>query len=95
MFLKRNDHHEIRMLLSTLKRIGHDAPEGISIKCYNYETKNRATLGIEKINPGLVCEKEVHNGKGYLHDAKDDSPFNMGGMTYCGRCHFLVKVCKG
>ena len=37
---------EIALLLSTLRRIGQQAPKGVSIRCYTYETKNRATLGV-------------------------------------------------
>lgn len=39
--------HEIRILLSCLRRIGQTAPKGISIRCYTIETKDRATIGIE------------------------------------------------
>lgn len=45
-FKEINERHEITLLLSALRRIGHDAPEGVSIRCYNYETKSRATLGV-------------------------------------------------
>lgn len=32
------------LLCSALRRIGHDAPNGISIRCYTIETNNRASL---------------------------------------------------
>jgi hypothetical protein len=38
---------ELALLLSTLRRIGQTPPVGVSIKCYQYKTKNRATVGIE------------------------------------------------
>lgn len=41
-----NFRHEVCIMISALRRIGHAAPQGTSIKCYTYETKNRATLGI-------------------------------------------------
>jgi hypothetical protein len=42
-----NRRGEISILLSLLRRIGKDAPEGVSISCYIYTTKNTATLGVE------------------------------------------------
>jgi len=47
-FQEVNSRHEIGILLSALRRIGHSTPQGMSIKCYTIETKNRATLGIEQ-----------------------------------------------
>jgi len=41
-----NRDGEVGMLLSCLRRIGQAAPKGVSIRCYNYENKNKATLGI-------------------------------------------------
>jgi len=38
---------EISILLSVLRRIGQNPPPGVSIRCYVYETKNRATVSIE------------------------------------------------
>ena len=43
-----NKKAEILVLSSLLKRIGKNAPEGVSIKCYSYETKNTATLTIKE-----------------------------------------------
>jgi hypothetical protein len=37
---------EIRLLLSCIRRIGQAAPEGVSVRCYTYRTKNTATLGV-------------------------------------------------
>ena len=45
---KSNQTAEIIILSSIIKRIGQNAPEGISIKCYTYETKNNATLTVIK-----------------------------------------------
>lgn len=36
---------------------------------------------------GRDCAKAPHIGTGHLHDAKDDRPFDVDGVTYCGRCH--------
>lgn len=35
------------LLLSCIRRIGRTSPVGISVKFYTYQTKNRATLGVE------------------------------------------------
>lgn len=46
-FHASNSRHEVCIMLSALRRIGHVAPRGTSIRCYTFNTKNRATLGIE------------------------------------------------
>lgn len=47
--IEKDNKGEMRLLCSAIRRIGHAAPEGISVRCYTIATKNRATLGIEKI----------------------------------------------
>lgn len=48
LFKPRSDRRrEISILISVLRRIGQNPPPGISIRCYVYETKNRATVSIE------------------------------------------------
>lgn len=42
-----NGRSEISLLLSALRRVGKLCPEGVSVKCYTIESKNRATMGIE------------------------------------------------
>lgn len=39
---------EVAILLSLIRRIGQTQPQGCSISCYTYETKNRTVLEIEK-----------------------------------------------
>lgn len=34
-----------------------------------------------------TCVKVPHTGTGYLHDEDDDSPYDVDGVRYCGRCH--------
>lgn len=41
-----NHPQEMRILLSCLRRIGHTAPKGVSIRCYTIDTLNRASIGI-------------------------------------------------
>jgi len=36
---------------------------------------------------GKTCVKVDHVGNGYLHGDKDDTPYNVDGCLYCGRCH--------
>lgn len=36
---------------------------------------------------GKRCPKVQHVGEGYLHAADDDSPYDVDGVLYCGRCH--------
>ena len=44
----RDVHGELSMLVSCIRRIGQaPRPDCVSVKCYTYDTKNRATLGIE------------------------------------------------
>jgi hypothetical protein len=42
-----SDRSEITLLISALRRIGHNPPSGISVKCYTIETERSATIGIE------------------------------------------------
>lgn len=39
---------------------------------------------------GVDCPKEPHRGGGHLHDEHDDRPFDVDGVEYCGRCHFVL-----
>lgn len=48
-FGDKNWRAEVSLLLSALRRIGQDAPKGVSIKHYTFESKNRATLGVAKL----------------------------------------------
>jgi hypothetical protein len=49
--LESATRHEIRILLSAIRRIGQDAPKGCSIRAYSIESKNTATIGIENLCP--------------------------------------------
>jgi hypothetical protein len=42
-----NAIQENNIFISALRRIGRRAPKGVSIKCYTYAAKDRATLGIQ------------------------------------------------
>lgn len=49
------------------------------------------TLGEDgqPLKHGENCNKFEHDpeGSGYLHDERDDTPYEVDGMSYCGRCH--------
>lgn len=37
-----------------------------------------------------TCKKAPHVGTGHLHAEDDDGPFDVDGVTYCGRCHSFL-----
>jgi hypothetical protein len=39
--------HEVEILCSTLRRVAHTAPRGVSCRCYTIENQNRATVGLQ------------------------------------------------
>jgi hypothetical protein len=55
-FKEVNGRHEIGMLLSALRRVGHNAPKTVSIKCYSIESKNTATLGLCADDKSIITE---------------------------------------
>ncbi len=38
------------------------------------------------------CEKKPHGAGGYLHLPEYDGPYDVDGVTYCGRCHRFIDV---
>lgn len=46
---EHNKNAEMKLMISTLRRTGTYAPSGVSVKVYTYDTKNRATFGVETI----------------------------------------------
>lgn len=52
------------------------------------ELRESGSLHRTDVRHGADCEKVPHNEKGgYLHAAEDDSPYDVDGVSYCGRCH--------
>lgn len=45
-FRKVESGGEMALLISAIRRIGQNTPDGVSVKCYTYVTKNTATLGV-------------------------------------------------
>ncbi len=39
---------------------------------------------------GFDCKKVWHTGNGHLHREDDDSPYDVDGVLYCGRCHHFL-----
>ena len=40
------------------------------------------------VRHGADCKKVKHEERaGYLHAEDDDSPYDVDGLAYCGRCH--------
>lgn len=54
-----NHQQEISLLVSAIRRIGNNCPNSICVKCYTFETKCRATLGVELISAEEKAGKEA------------------------------------
>lgn len=42
------------------------------------------------IQHGINCSKVPHETEGYLHAERDDAPYDVDGVIYCGRCHVAL-----
>ena len=81
-----------RRVVIALPALTHEDADILSM-----ETKVRAEFGeagvrefrakMDRLIHGVDCVKVTHSGGGYLHDADDDSPYDVDGVSYCGRCH--------
>ena len=40
-----------------------------------------------EVRHGIDCPKASHTRDGYLHGEDDDTPYDVDGLSYCGRCH--------
>lgn len=49
-----------------------------------------------KTGHGVDCFKEPHwvVGTAYLHGAEDDTPYDVDGVAYCGRCHHVLDAAR-
>jgi hypothetical protein len=45
---------------------------------------------LQKARHGVTCPKAPHVRDGYLHGEDDDTPYNVDGASYCGRCHMAL-----
>jgi hypothetical protein len=39
-----------------------------------------------------TCHVAPHTGSGYLHDPEHMGPYDVDGVTYCGRCHVFIST---
>lgn len=53
---------------------------------------NGTPLNVPQVRHGVDCRKAPHVRSGYLHDEADDSPYDVDGVLYCGRCHTAIGV---
>ncbi len=51
-----DNRQEIALLLSAVKRIGVNCPEGISVRCYTMRSGNRSTLGVESLEESALLD---------------------------------------
>lgn len=85
---EQNDNRDVGEIVASEIRTIVDAFEVLS-------SDVEAAQAIEpEIKHGVNCVKVQHNGGvhfgGYLHDANDDSPYEVDGYDYCGRCHHAI-----
>lgn len=47
-----------------------------------------------EVRHGETCKKNLHrsNSFAYLHSPDDDGPYDVDGVTYCGRCHESIGI---
>jgi hypothetical protein len=43
-----------------------------------------------EVQHGITCQKVPHANEGYMHADGDDTPYEVDGVRYCGRCHFAM-----
>lgn len=53
------------------------------------ETLGEAMVGAS-VAHGKTCPKVPHFGTGHLHAEDDDKPYDVDGVSYCGRCHHAI-----
>jgi len=48
------------------------------------------SVPVANVIHGETCPKVSHTGLAYLHAAEDDGPYDVDGVSYCGRCHLWL-----
>jgi hypothetical protein len=78
--------------MSREKMLGRDAMGNGNVHFGIHEcTSFCEKRGCVPLSHGANCEKVPHTRKdGYLHDDKDDKPYDIDGVMYCGRCHQVL-----
>lgn len=85
--VKIGEHH---FRAEGIERNVRDTYEHFLIAIAGYQSRGEKPAD-EPVH-GLTCIKAPHDnpGGGYLHDETDDSPYDVDGLTYCGRCHRFI-----
>lgn len=55
-------------------------------------TRRYAAQIVDGRRHGMNCAKAPHSDHpgGYLHSEDDDTPYDVDGISYCGRCHVAL-----
>ena len=61
--------------------------ESVNGRIYRELQARRAAHRTSYVIHGRTCEKVPHARDGYLHSEDDDTPYDVDGVRYCGRCH--------
>lgn len=73
--------------IATMKYVGGDKKLRQLVNIGDY----KEVLKHKTIAHGINCNKVTHaDGGGYLHFMEDDSPYDVDGCSYCGRCHEAI-----
>lgn len=55
------------------------------------EMQTEARVRARMLHESGSCKKVLHIGdSGWLYDELDDSPYDVDGVSYCGRCHEVL-----
>ena len=76
--------------VAALARILHDVLDEPDAPGEKEPQGPKAAKSSDPLYHGVTCEKRFHVGGEYLHGSSDDTPYNVDGVTYCGRCHQAI-----
>lgn len=80
----------IVMLLRIAERVIHTNHTSCFEGCDTLNSEQPAQTEYHRA-ADRTCEKAQHGERGgYLHAADDDSPYDVDGCSYCGRCHHAI-----
>lgn len=65
-----------------------DNEKGVKVRTEKVHLHKHPTT----VRHGIACPKVVHKaGISYEHGPTDDRPYDVDGVTYCGRCHSFLQ----
>ena len=79
--------------VGALEEAGADATAALwfeRLAAYRELQARRAAHRTSYVIHGRTCEKVPHARDGYLHSEDDDTPYDVDGVRYCGRCHMAL-----